>query len=272
MDAPRTGRPPRERTGGQLGGHERVALLAAALRRARAVAGEGRVRVLLSADAQRWSADARAAASAATPIAQPAPRGSANGILLALLTVLAADPAAVLLLLPANQVVADEDRIVAAASSAVRAASCTPDRLFVVGVSPDAFEESFSYVLPRPGATWPLRVDAFFSCPTERGAARLVGRGALWNSSIVAARGTTLLELFAERVPEIVEALASSLSRAAGAASLEAVFRLLPPVDFWKDVLAGAEDRTGVVAAGPCGWAVGVREGAWSTACAVRGQ
>jgi hypothetical protein len=76
----------------------------------------------------------------------------------------------------------------------------------------------------------------------------LIRDGALWNAFILAARGSTLLELFDQRAPEVVQALRSCRP-------LAAVYERLPVIDFSRHILAGARlPGLRVHKVPECGW------------------
>jgi mannose-1-phosphate guanylyltransferase len=87
-------------------------------------------------------------------------------------------------------------------------------------------------------------------------AARLIRRGALLNTFILAARCTALLELFARTQPAILESMRRAMDcHNDRRARLATLYEQLPVVDFSAEVLARARGPAlSVLAVPDCGW------------------
>jgi mannose-1-phosphate guanylyltransferase len=226
-----------------------------AVQRARTVVAPDRVCAVVAAQHSQWWEPALASLPAENVIVQSRNRGTGIGVLLAVLTVLARDPHARLLFLPADHYVEHEEGLAVATRSAVAALDRSPEALVLVGIGPDEPDPELGYVVPSGRAHGLPGVERFVEKPPAAVAAELVVRGALWNSFIFAARGDALLELFRSRLPAVARRLGSALARGPSAsAAVERAYAELPDVDFSRDVLEGIEERLRVVAAPPCGW------------------
>jgi mannose-1-phosphate guanylyltransferase len=188
-------------------------------------------------------------------ISQPRNRGTGNGVLLALLSVLARDPLARVVFLPADHFVEDEDELARASRAVIAGLNNAVDEIVLLGLAPDEPDPELGYIVPGDAIDGVRRVARFIEKPSTAFAAELVGDGALWNSFIFASRGAALLGLFRERVGGIVDAMETALARGAEAArALAELYEQLPEIDFSRHIVEGAASRMRVVAAPPCGW------------------
>jgi mannose-1-phosphate guanylyltransferase len=190
-------------------------------------------------------------------VVQPENRGTAAGILLPLLAILERDPEARVVMTPSDHYVADERALQGAIAEALSALERPLDKVLLLGVSPDAADGEYGWIVPRGGrAAEPYPVERFVEKPGAQQAEELARDGGLWNSFILVARARTLLELYRQRRPELVDRLAGvqALARDERAAALCELYRSLPVADFSRDLLQGAERRLALVVVPPCGW------------------
>jgi mannose-1-phosphate guanylyltransferase len=95
--------------------------------------------------------------------------------------------------------------------------------------------------------------------PSGRVLARdLVARGALWDSSIVAARAPVLVGILRACVPDLVDQMETALARCDGAdarqRALTQLYARLPSVDLSHVLAQGAEAQCRVITSRSCGW------------------
>jgi mannose-1-phosphate guanylyltransferase len=190
-------------------GPDGSSLVSAAVRRARRVAGPGRVRVVAS---RALIPSLRAALPDLEPeawMAEPEPRGTGPALAWAAHTVASEDPDAVMVSLHADHRIAPDaafDETVARAVAASRAGG----RLFCIGVPPDRPETGYGYVhLGSPLAEGVFEARAFIEKPDEERARLFVSSGDyLWNTGLFAWRVCDFLAVVRERTEEIGPALA----------------------------------------------------------------
>ena len=197
-------------------------------------------------------------------IVQPEGRGTANGILLAALSIVQRDAGAHIIFLPADHYVRDEAILGASLKKAVSLIGHRENSLVLVGIQPEGVDCELGYIVP--GAVNDdddkdddgLRVARFVEKPEELLAQQLLASGAVWNSFIFAAAGTTLLNLIRRRTPDTTDKMSIALQSDAqpGGAwqALADLYRTLPSVDFSHDILEGAESLLYVITAPACGW------------------
>src|SRR5271170_1914788 len=225
-----------------------VTLLQQTLSRARAAAQREQTATIVAQHHQRWwkHIDERI-------IVQPMNRGTANGILLAALTIARRDPAARLVFLPSDHYIEDESRLAAAlkAASTKRIARGT---LLLLGLEPSGPDPELGYIVP----SLPLRslscrpVSRMVEKPPASLASTLLKEGALWNSFIFAAEATAIADLVRARYPQVVADFESALH--GGSERLIELYERLPILDFSRHILQGAEPRLSVLRVPECGW------------------
>lgn len=228
-------------------------LLLEAIRRGHRVTRRDRLAVIVAARHEHFWRGQLWSVPADNRIVQPENRGTAIGILLAALSIAARDPLARIVFLPADHHVRDEDAL-AGPLAAATAIAGRSDHLVLLGIEPDEPDPELGYVVTG-GPQHELHgapVARFVEKPPVETAAKLVERGALWNSFIFAATASTLIALVRSRHPELVDDLETALARGPGATA--ELYQRLPVLDFSRDVLQGSEARLRVLSVPPCGW------------------
>jgi len=184
-----------------LGGGGRT-LLGATLGRLTTIAAPAAIRVLAPPEIVGVLSSATPQLEAAQFWSEPSPRDTGPAIAFAMRHVLTDDPAAVVVVAPADHRVEDEG---AFCEALLRATRCARDGwLVTLGVSPDRPSTRFGYVecgdplgAENDGVR---RVDRFVEKPDGAAAERLVRAGALWNAGLFVWRADafwTALERFA---------------------------------------------------------------------------
>jgi mannose-1-phosphate guanylyltransferase len=239
--------------------HDGTSLLLDTLRRAHTFAHRDRIGAVVAEAHRRWWKSDLWSLTRDNIIVQPANRGTANGILLPLLSILAQDPFAKVVFLPSDHYFADEAIITRALQRAVDQVHAHQESVALLGIQPEEADAELGYILPgaarQAGA---YRVVRFVEKPALEIARALIADGALWNSFIIAADGNALLSVYRELVPEIVDAMETARARdAAQGSSGEAMAELyerLPNVDFSSHIAQHAESRLTLLNVPSCGW------------------
>lgn len=188
-------------------------------------------------------------------IAQPLNRGTAIGILMALIQVMQSDPDAVIGLFPCDHHYADEETFRSMVRSAVEGAHQFSEYVIVLGAEARYAETEYGWIEPgvtvSQGQTTPLcRVNRFWEKPALPVARKLLRRGCLWNTFVTIGRATTLLELLCAEFPEVV----LSVTRALSDDQVERTYETLPTVDFSRDILAHQVERLLLLRDSRSGW------------------
>jgi mannose-1-phosphate guanylyltransferase len=243
------------------GGHS---LLQASLRRARRLAPRRHVCVVVDRGDEHYWRPMLQTLPQANIIAQPRNCGAGNALLLGLLTILARDPRACVVALPADHHVLEEKILVDAVRRSLDSLyrdreGCLSDRLLLLGIVPDDADAALSYVVPgEPIGVGTRDIAQFIYAPSASAARALLERGALYNSYILAGDGTSMVESIRERYPQIVAGMTSRLEpdtrRGTGASGLAEFYQNLPTLDWAQVGGPGSEAAFCVFTAPACGW------------------
>jgi hypothetical protein len=138
--------------------------------------------------------------------------------------------------------------LAASLRAAVAQLTRRPDGLVLIGIEPDEADPELGYIVPgMTGHDGALTVRQFVEKPSAAVARELIAAGAVWNSFIFAAHGPALLGVIRERMPSIVEDMATALAldarRGGEPVALEQLYDDLPSVDFSKAIMQRAADR-----------------------------
>lgn len=231
-------------------------LLDEALDRALSLTEPERTLVVVAAEHAAHWARLTQRIPAANVMVQPRDRGTAAGLLLPLHVVLARDPGALVVSLPSDHHVRRERVLEAALRLAVRECRRAPAHVALLGMTPDAPETEFGWILPAPGR-WVVRgVERFVEKPSRQVAVELLEQEAVWNSFLLVGAGRAFLDLAARRLPAVASAFARTFegARPTSSESLERLYGSIPSADLSRDVLQGSEPCLRVQLVPPCGW------------------
>lgn len=195
-------------------------------------------------------------------IVQPRNRGTGIGILYSVLHILARDPEARIVMLPADHYVREESVLRDALALALQRVEESKDEPVLLGFEPDASDSDLGYVVPGgPDPAGGQRVAKFVEKPNLEIAGDLIEQGALWNAFIIAATGQTLINMFLPRHAATVMEMQVILSRrlsiglpAGGWPALVDMYTRLPSLDFSRDILEDKVEKLCVMRVPPCGW------------------
>lgn len=190
-----------------------------------------------------------------TVLFQPANRDTAAGVFLPLTYIRARAPQATVMLYPSDHFVYPEDRFLEAVRRAVRIAKSRPDRVVMLGVTPDRLELDYGWIQPGhlladpPGE--PVQaVRSFLEKPGAAQADAALRTGALWNTLVCAASVERLWTLGRQCLPDMMP-LFERLSQAIGGPeegrALEAIYRDMPVKNFSSDLLQRVPEHLAVI-------------------------
>ncbi|HHO52361.1 MAG TPA: mannose-1-phosphate guanyltransferase [Deltaproteobacteria bacterium] len=209
-------------------------------------------------------ADAVAQQVSTPQIVEPMPRGTAAAILAA--TVALRDRRALVLVLPADHVVARPEALADAVRTAIPAAQ--RGALITFGIHPDRPETGYGWIrVGEPVEPGIHRVDRFLEKPDHRTARALLAAGGhLWNSGMFLFRASALIEEIARLAPELLEAVQHAVQHATiepGRISLQpAAFARAPAGSL--DVVVMERTTAAAVVPVALGWDdVGTWEAVW---------
>ena len=233
-------------------------LLHEALRRAQTLTDEAFTCAVVAAHHRRWWQDALAPLPPQNIIVQPRNCGTAVGILLPLLHILARDPQAKVVLLPSDHLVQHESVLAESLAAALAQLPWRAHQTLLMGIEPEEADPELGYIVPgEEDVRGAMRVRRFVEKPPLAETRDLIRGGALWNAFIVVASAQTLLELFRARIAAVVAAMEVAVAadrEQPQARAVAALYEQLPTVDFSREIVAGQEDAFRVVAVPKCGW------------------
>ncbi len=199
-------------------------------------------------------------------VLEPFGRNTAAVAMSAALVAQAADPDALVLLLPSDIIVADPEAFVQAVIDAAPAAR---EHIVLLGVTPSAPETGFGYIEAGAPISGPVSaVKRFVEKPNLATAEQYVASGRyLWNAGMFLASPAVLLAEIRRHAPEVAAAAAAALDKAErrdGAIWLDAeAFAACPSVSLDYAVM----EKTDKAAVSPldAGWAdIGSWSSLWS--------
>jgi mannose-1-phosphate guanylyltransferase len=204
---------------------------------------------------QKYYSSELADAQDALVIAQPMNRGTAVGIIIALVQVMRADPEAIVGFFPCDHHYSDDESFRSLVRSAAAGAEQFPGSLVIVGAEAEYAETGYGWIEPGRTVseirTQPLcRVHRFWEKPALPQARCLLQSGCLWNTFVTVGSAATFLELVCSEAPDVV----LSVTRALADNNLAPAYARLPNVDFSRDILARQANRLLVLRDSGSGW------------------
>ncbi|HWN54512.1 MAG TPA: sugar phosphate nucleotidyltransferase [Methylomirabilota bacterium] len=195
-------------------------------------------------------------------IEQPRDRGTAAAVLLAAHWILARDPAAMMVVLPSDHFVGEDEAFMGHVGDALGFLDRQGDRIVLLGAQPAEPETDYGWIelgepLPGSGPSQLYRVRHFREKPTQAMAEELYRGGALWNTFVFAGRATTLVEAGSDCLPALHERLIR-LSRFLGTEherwAIRQAYELSPRANFSQAVLERCPRKLAVVRLSAVSW------------------
>jgi mannose-1-phosphate guanylyltransferase len=236
---------------------DRQTLLKMTLSRARSIVPREQIAVVIDRAQKPFWSDSLAMVPAANVIAQPRHRGSAIEVLLAILTILERDPLGRIIAMPSHHYVSNESALADSLLDAATPTAQTRNNLALIGIKPEVADTQSDYIVPGRWFEDGTRSLLRFVKPSGKILARdLVARGALWDSSIVAARALVLVGILRMCVPDLVDQMETTLAQGPDVRqrALTQLYARLPSVDLSRVLAQGAEAECRVITSRSCGW------------------
>jgi len=225
-----------------------------ALARARGIASLPRVLVVVKDQHRAFWEAALADVPRQNILVQPENRGTAAGVLRALVEIQSREiTTAPVVLLPSDQYVEDERVLHDALGVAIRTACQGDPPVVLLGISPATEEAGYGWLLPASSGSF-ARLRRFAEKPPAPQVRELIRNGALINSLILAARAHVLLALISCVFPDILRAFQRFAREPEGGTEVRRLYEALPFMDLSRDVLQRSTAFLSVVRVPPCGW------------------
>jgi mannose-1-phosphate guanylyltransferase len=194
-------------------------------------------------------------------VEQPSNRGTAPAILCSLLRIAAIAPCARVLLMPSDHYIEDELALMKYVELAFNVAERRSDLVFLLGAEPKEPDPSYGWIEPGIAVSGTPRdvfeVRRFVEKPPHELALRLMRSGSLWNTFIIVAHLSTLLELYVATMPEVCTSFAginSGRRHVFDTNAMEQIYQRIPSTDFSRDVLEHAAQNLCVISMKDVGW------------------
>jgi mannose-1-phosphate guanylyltransferase len=174
---------------------------------------------------------------------QPMDRGTAAGVLLPLVTVLSRSPEAVVIITPSDHGVDDEAAFRHGLRQALARVHTNEANVVLFGIEPTLVASDYGWITPavqgQVGGVTFQRVSAFVEKPPAFEACELFASGAVWNTMVLVAKASALLERYRVQLPFLADVLttAAQLEAPARERFLAEWYPELPRADFSRDLL-----------------------------------
>jgi mannose-1-phosphate guanylyltransferase len=195
-------------------------------------------------------------------LVQPGDRGTAAGVLLPVQWIASRDAGAIVAVFPSDHFVADDAAFMGHAGRLAGVAARHPDRIVLVGARPDTPESGYGWIEPGPaleespdGRVFAVR--QFREKPSPEIAQACLSAGGLWNTFVMVAKASALMEAARITLPELhrrVTEAAASFGTDSEEAAIERAYRLVPASNFSKAILASSPSLLAVSPLPPMTW------------------
>src|SRR5262245_40433981 len=179
-----------------------------------------------------------------TVIVQPENKETGPGLILPLLHLYKRYPNSIVLVLPSDHFIGEEDRLLAHARQAYLAVKRDPSKLILLGVKPDRDEPEYGYLLPtkKQIGIGPdmFEISWFIEKPDQKTARRLIRAGGLWNTMIMVFKTKTVLHWVSRLVPGLHEQFKQIYDAIGTPSEMDVVRNIygqLKPMNFSKEFL-----------------------------------
>ncbi len=245
----------------------RRSMLQHTLARVETLVPRERVVVVVSADHAAFVRAQLADRPEGMVIAQPRNLDTLPGILLPLVHALRRDPDATVAVFPSDHFIWDEARFMESVKTAARAAEERPDRIVLLGVTPDTPEADYGWIAPSPDESLVAGrvrgVHSFHEKPGPNRGRIYLRNGYLWNTLVCVAKAATVYEMAREVAPHMMayfDVLRHNLNTAHEAAIVRGMYARMEPLNVSKDLFQRMPHRLLVMPVEGAGWSDWGRE------------
>lgn len=199
-------------------------------------------------------------AGTGTLVYQPCDRGTAAGVLFGLLPAMEAGENPVVLLTPSDHGVIDTSGFLRSIASAAALVESDCRRVALFGVEASGPDTGYGWISPEAGlgddGSGFRRVGSFVEKPDQNLAARLLADHAVWNTMVVVARLSALVELYRQHLPDVLAFFEHGrrLPERDRRLFFERWYRQLPELDFCRHLLTPAEGLWYITWPATLGW------------------
>ena len=204
---------------------------------------------------QRFAGEALGGQRAGQVILEPNYCGTAPEMFLPLTYIRAWDPSATVVIFPSDHFVFPETRFLEMVRRAIRGSRIFQDRLLLLGVRPTHLELDYGWmnvggVLGWSGGSCVRQVDSFVEQLDHIQALNAMAKGALWNTSVMVGKVSTIWKLGWQYLPVIMERF-ERLGKAIGSTHegrmLRQLYQKMPRLDVSSELLQRVPERLGMI-------------------------
>jgi len=141
----------------------------------------------------------------------PEDRESAASVYLALSYIHFRDPEAVVAVFPSDHFIGEEERFIKYVEQAISFIENHPPYVVLLGVKPTDANPEYGWITPSKNFLLHngnrfFKVTDFYEKPTLEHAQKLLDKGCLWNSMVLAAKSDTLVKMYRKHLKSIYDA------------------------------------------------------------------
>ena len=211
---------------------------------------------------ERFYSNLASDAGGSQVLVQPHNRGTAPAIMYSLLRFRELDPDGVVAIFPSDHYFANEAGFAADVEIGFEAAERRPDRVMLLGVTPDYPESEYGWVEPGAplGGCLPdsvCHVARFCEKPSRPLASVLMKNGCLWNSFVMVGKIAAFLALIRRALPrlmDVFESIQPTLFTAREDTALREIYANIPSASFSDKVLSKHPCALAMVRSRNLGW------------------
>jgi mannose-1-phosphate guanylyltransferase len=234
-------------------------LLDQTLRRLSRVIADQQTLLLLTQTHERFYADRLAGVAPERLLIQPYNHGTAPAIAYGLTYIHHIDSEAVVGIFPSDHHFSDQKAFAAHMELAFVQAEQHPERVILIGVTPDTPEQSYGWIEPGTplAAGEVFEVRRFWEKPSRQLAVRLKRRGCLWNSFVTVGRVSAFLAMIGRTLPSLLpsfDSMWAATSPGSEASTLREIYAKIPAANFSDEVLSVRPPDLAVLPASGLGW------------------
>jgi mannose-1-phosphate guanylyltransferase len=232
-------------------------LLELALFRSHLFAPIENTRVIINQNHCRWAREQLKALPENNIIIQPENRDTGPGMIFALTQIAQTNPDAVVAVFPTDHFIDNDTAFIAHVLRATCLIQQYPQKIAVLGVTPNHPETGYGYIMPGsalPSTLSPWKVShvkTFREKPNPMMARKSISQGGLWNTFVLVFQVKRVLELLKEMAPKDSQKLFELRDCSVDAA---AIYRDIHPWNFSSRILARIPEELIVLEAPDIRW------------------
>jgi mannose-1-phosphate guanylyltransferase len=218
--------------------------------------------LILTRTHERYYADEVAEVPSSCLLIQPHNHGTAAAIAYSLTRLRQMDPQGFVAFFPSDHHFATDEALVAHTNFAFAQAKSHPARVILLGIEPEAPEETYGWIEPGSPLEGDLticisEVRRFWEKPTRRIASHLMLRGCLWNSFVMVGTVDAFINMLRHALPNLLACFESGCATTDSGMKekgLRDLYLKAPATNFSDEVLVARPSDLAVIRARGLGW------------------